>query len=441
MKVVFIGIFTCFTSFLVFAQDAIVYPYNPDADNDELIGITDLLPVLSIFGENFQPGEILVDGVALAELLLTMQETIETLQLQVEALEAQAIPELAEHLSYVDSSSTFHLEGANFQLSNGAGAYNNNGLGNLIIGMNGETEYIDSIGRGGSHNLVIGEGHAYSSNHGILHGYNATATDRYAAIIGGASNRVDGAYGVTIAGTDNVILDNALFSATIGGRDNTISADYAVAAAGFRSQVDGAYSAAISGNDNRIAEEAIYAVALAGKDNVLEGARSAIVSGADNITYGDRGVVLGGISNESHVADAVLVGGKGGDNHGSQTVIIGGQGNHIGSDSTDTRFSVVVGGRFADLNAGYCGVISGGYGNTLAPDSLGDVNQTCSIFGGNGNTNAGSTSATIVGGTGNQLNQRPGGGADLSIGVKSFIGSIQYDNTQNIRVTGEPEEE
>ena len=246
---------------------------------------------------------------------------------------------------------------------------------------------------------------------------------------------------MTIAGTDNVILDNALYSATIGGRDNTISAGYAVAAAGLRSQVDGAYSAAISGNDNRIAEEAIYAVALAGKDNVLEGARSATVSGADNITYGERGVVLGGISNESHVADAVLVGGEGGDNHGSQTVIIGGQGNHIGSDSTDTRFSVVVGGQFADLNAGYCGVISGGSGNTLAPDSLGDVNQTCSIFGGKGNTNAGSMSATIVGGTNNQLNQRPGGGADLSIGVKSFIGSIQYDNTQNIRVTGEPEEE
>ena len=441
MKTILISFFAFLTCYHASSQEAIVYPYNPDADHDELIGITDLLPVLSIFGENFQPGEIVVDGVALAEVLLTMQQTIEALQLQVEALEAQALPELAAHLSFIDSSSTFHLEGANLQLSNGVSPYSHNGLGNLIIGMNGETEYIDSIGRGGSHNLVIGEGHAYSSNHGILHGYNATATDRYAAIIGGASNRVDGAYGVTIAGTDNVILDNALYSATIGGRDNTISANYAVAAAGLRSQVDGAYSAAISGNDNRIAEEAIYAAALAGKDNVLEGARSATVSGAENIAYGERSVVLGGIHNESHEWDAVLVGGRNNDNHGSETVIVGGQWNHIGSDSTDTRFSVVVGGRFADLNAGYCGVISGGYGNTLAPDSLGDVNQTCSIFGGNGNTNAGSTSATMVGGAGNQLNQRPGGGADLSIGVNSFIGNIQYDNTQNIRVTGEPEEE
>lgn len=441
MKVIFIGIFTCFTSFLVSAQDAIVYPYNPDADNDELIGITDLLPVLSIFGENFQPGEILVDGVALAELLLTMQETIETLQLQVEALEAQAIPELAEHLSYVDSSSTFHLEGANFQLSNGAGAYNHNGLGNLIIGLNGETEYIDSIGRGGSHNFVIGEGHAYSSNHGILHGYNATATDRYAAIIGGANNRVDGAYGVTIAGTDNVILDGSHYAASVGGRDNSINADYAVAVAGFRSQVDGAYSAAISGNDNHIEANAIYAAALAGKDNVLEGPRSATIAGAENTTFGDNSLVLGGQFNESFATDAVIVGGELNVNMGGHAVVIGGQENNMGTDSTDTRFSVVVGGRFADLNAGYCNVISGGYGNTLVPDTLGEGRQTRSIFGGTNNTNAGGTGATMVGGANHVLNQRPGGSTDLTIGVNSFIGSIQYDNTQNIRITGEPEEE
>ena len=72
MKTIFTAIFTCFALCHLSAQDAIVYPYNPDADNDELVGVTDLLPLLSVFGEDFQPGEILVDGVALAEVLMTM---------------------------------------------------------------------------------------------------------------------------------------------------------------------------------------------------------------------------------------------------------------------------------------------------------------------------------------------------------------------------------
>ena len=226
----FLSFFLCSS---LLAQDPIVYPYNPDADNDELVGVTDLLPLLSVFGDDFQPGEILVDGVALAEVLMTMQQTIETLQLQVETLEAQAIPELAAHLSFVDSSSTFHLEAANLQVSNGGSAYINNGLGNLIIGMNGEEEYVDSVGRGGSHNLVIGEGHAYSNSHGILHGFNATLTDRYAASIGGANNRVDGAYGVAIACAQNVLFDDARFAAAIGGEGNSLNADYAAAIAGI----------------------------------------------------------------------------------------------------------------------------------------------------------------------------------------------------------------
>ena len=39
-----------------------------------------------------------------------------------------------------------------------------------IIGMNGDEEADATVGRG-SHNLDIGEDHAYSNTHGILHGY------------------------------------------------------------------------------------------------------------------------------------------------------------------------------------------------------------------------------------------------------------------------------
>jgi hypothetical protein len=409
MKAFFATIFTCFALCHSSAQDAIVYPYNPDADNDELVGVTDLLPLLSVFGEDFQPGEIVIDGVALAEVLMTMQQTIETLQLQVETLEAQAMPELAAHLSFVDSSATFHLEAANLQVSNGASAYLNNGLGNLIIGMNGEEEYVDSVGRGGSHNLVIGQGHAYSNSQGILHGFNATLTDRYAAVIGGANNRVDGAYGVAIAGQDNVVLNDARYAASIGGQANSLNADYAAAVAGLDNEINGRWSAGIAGIENKLT--------------------------------GSQAAVVGGRAGEVSGSESVMIGSSSSSLDGHQAVIIGGEGSLLGSDSTDTRFSVILGGRFANLNSGYCGVISGGYGNTLTTDSLWQGMQTRSIFGGISNDNKGYTGATIVGGHGNELFQRPGGGVDLSIGVNSFIGSIQTDNTQNIRITGEPEEE
>ncbi len=404
----FLPFFLCSS---LLAQDPIVYPYNPDADNDELVGVTDLLPLLSVFGDDFQPGEILVDGVALAEVLMTMQQTIEALQLQVETLEAQALPELAAHLSFVDSSSTFHLEAANLQVSNGANAYLNNGLGNLIIGMNGEEEYVDSIGRGGSHNLVIGEGHAYSNSHGILHGFNATLTDRYAAVIGGSNNRVDGAYGVAIAGTNNVVLDDAHFAAAIGGQGNSLNADYAAAIAGSANEINGRWSAGVSGIQNK----------LIGTYTLAAGGRGGEISGSESVIVGSSGSSL----------------------EGHQAVIVGGEGHLLGSDSTDARFSVILGGRFANLNSGYCGVISGGINNMLTTDSLWQGAQARSIFGGKDNDNRGYYGATVVGGNGNEIFQRPGeqGGADLSIGVNAFIGTIQMDNTQNIRVTGELEEE
>ncbi len=140
-------------------------------------------------------------------------------------------------------------------------------------------------------------------------------------------------------------------------------------------------------------------------------------------------------------SESVMVGSIGGTIEGHQAVVVGGHNHHLGSDSTDTRFSVILGGRDANLNSGYCGVISGGYGNTLTTDSLWQGSQSRSIFGGWNNNNRGFLGATIVGGEGNTLMQRPGGSADLSIGTNSFIGSIQTDNTQNIRITGELEEE
>ena len=333
------------------AQEIVVeYPYNPDADADSSIGVVDLMSLLGVFGDDFEPAELLIDEVSLLSILVEMQSTIVALQAQVDALEAAAMPELASHLTWVDSTSTFELSGANLQISNGFSDNSPNGLGNLILGHNNTAGMNDTIGRGGSHNLVIGDGHAYSGANGIVSGENSTLNSNNSAILASVGGQVDARRSVVLSGVGNHIQSGAEVSLIAGGKDNS--------------------------------------------------ARS---------TYNS---------------------------------IIGGESNVAGTDSTDARFSLIAGGRFNELQAGYCGTIAGGYGNTLEPDTAGAANQARSVIGGLSNRNFGSTGASIVGGWGAELRQRIGhdGRSDLLIGTDAFLGDIWENNTFNVRITGEQEE-
>ena len=69
-----IGLFTSFS-----AQETITYPYNPDGDGDHYIASPDLLDLLSIYGSEFAPTEIFVDGESLGEYLLSINTIIQTL--------------------------------------------------------------------------------------------------------------------------------------------------------------------------------------------------------------------------------------------------------------------------------------------------------------------------------------------------------------------------
>jgi uncharacterized protein (TIGR02145 family) len=56
-------------------QTTITAPYNPDSDADSVIAILDLMSVLSIYGDAFEPAEILVDGVTLQEFIDALEES------------------------------------------------------------------------------------------------------------------------------------------------------------------------------------------------------------------------------------------------------------------------------------------------------------------------------------------------------------------------------
>jgi len=79
MKLIFslalIGLFTSFS-----AQETITYPYNPDGDVDGAIASPDLLDLLGVYGGDFSPSEIQIDGVGLLQVIQDLQNQLGALQ-------------------------------------------------------------------------------------------------------------------------------------------------------------------------------------------------------------------------------------------------------------------------------------------------------------------------------------------------------------------------
>ena len=81
------------------------------------------------------------------------------------------------------------LTGANFHVRSGAGATDAspNGRGNLVVGYD-EGRSSGTARKTGSHNLIVGKGHSYTSHAGVVFGLNQPC-DRAVAALGGQFNR------------------------------------------------------------------------------------------------------------------------------------------------------------------------------------------------------------------------------------------------------------
>jgi hypothetical protein len=135
---------------------------------------------------------------------------------------------------------TVHIDGCNLQITNGAGTTETaNGLGNVIVGYNEDNPLGDPwdpepLPRGGSHNVVVGARHSFTSWGGIASGdYNFItapfasavggwgnfATAPYSSISGGSGNRATGEYSSVSGGKDSTAGGN--YSSISGGESNT----------------------------------------------------------------------------------------------------------------------------------------------------------------------------------------------------------------------------
>lgn len=196
--------------------------------------------------------------------------TITDLETRLAAVEAKLASVSVEN---VDGQPTVRFTGVNVQVVDGSGdtVGGVNGRGNLIVGYN---ERTDSDVRTGSHNLVIGEWHSYTS---------------YGGLIAGIDNRVDGVNSTVAGGALNVAS---------GIRSSVLS--------GFSNEVTGLDASVLAGWDNTATGEA--AVVAGGRDNTAQGQSSMVTGGRSNTATDAQSVVVGGVSNSAGVND-VTVGG------------------------------------------------------------------------------------------------------------------------------------
>ena len=294
--------------FSLSAQETITYPYNPDADGDSFIGVSDILEGVATYDTEFYPLSIQIDSVNLIDVIQAMQAAIEALETQNEAqgeiidlllsntesnaaqiqalIDAGFITEevdpiassagyiteeldpvanasgyateiwveeqgystgsgidgLEEYLSVDDANKTVLISGANLQVVSGEGSTDApvNGTGNIIIGY--DEEAFSGSDKSGSHNLVVGQGHTYSSYGGIVVGYNNSITGNYSSVSGGQYNTASGTTSSVSGGAYNTASEGA--SSVSGGVDNTAEGANSSVSGGSLNTASGDYSSA-----------------------------------------------------------------------------------------------------------------------------------------------------------------------------------------------------
>ena len=148
--------------------------------------------------------------------------------------------------------------GCNVHIQNSYGnTASNNGVGNLIIGYNEDDVFINpghpaygANDRGGSHNVVIGPEHTYSSYGGLVAGYSNTVSGDYASVSGGAHNTASGIMASVSGGWYNKASN--YYASVSGGESNEASGTTASVSGGFGNEASGT-RASVSGGDSRTA--------------------------------------------------------------------------------------------------------------------------------------------------------------------------------------------
>ncbi len=141
------------------------------------------------------------------------------------------------------------FEGANVHVRSGSDYTDDDtslsGLGNLIIGYNEEPEKLNKGQREGSHNLVIGRFHRFSSWGGLIAGERNTISGPYSSVSGGSYNAATDDGASVSGGSENDATGP--YSSVSGGSYNAATDDGASVSGGFMNLATGQFSSVSGG--------------------------------------------------------------------------------------------------------------------------------------------------------------------------------------------------
>jgi hypothetical protein len=158
------------------------------------------------------------------------------------AAEAQLEARVAA-LTFDAAANEVVISGANLRIVNGLGTTEaTNGLGNLIVGYNEARDFGAPDRPTGSHNVVVGREHNFSSVGGLVVGQRNEISGAFAAVSGGVANTASGGNASVSGGFANLA----------GGESASVSGGFSNTAGGGVAGVSG-LGASVSGGVERSA--------------------------------------------------------------------------------------------------------------------------------------------------------------------------------------------
>lgn len=302
----------------------------------------------------------------------------------IDAKTRQYLKDLQNHvkLNPGTNKNLVSFEGVNVRIVNGSGNTNTvNSLGNLTIGYNKATTPQPNPQLTGSHNLIVGDGHSYTSYGGVVFGLNNTSSNTYAIVTGGQSNIASGSFSSISGGRSNKAVGS--YSSILGGHTNTASGDNSSVSGGQNNTAGGNFASVSGGGGGNKLEgnqaKGDYASISGGVSNVALGNQSSVSGGLGNKTYGVASSISGGTKNSA---------GSLGTTTGLYASVSGGNSNNaIGSSSSISGgLQNTASGLYSSVSGGFTNKASGAHSSVLGGDKNDSSGNSSSISGGNNNT-------------------------------------------------------
>jgi hypothetical protein len=219
-----------------------------------------------------------------------------------------ALEDLLKHFSR--EKNEIFITGANLHIRNGLGLTECgpeleeqdipcNGLGNLIVGYNEPRGFEPDV-RTGSHNVVIGQLHNFSSFGGLVTGFENTISGGFAVVTAGAFNTASGRNALVSGGNSNTA--SGMQAVVSGGNNNTASGGFAVVTGGDSNTASGGNTVVSGGNSNTAS--GFLAMVSGGGKNPFTG------EGLGNTANGVGASVSGGQGNEASGGFSSVSGGR-----------------------------------------------------------------------------------------------------------------------------------